>query len=57
MCANESIAHEKFKQIFIKSEARNAQVSIKIDGRLPIIPVRAIENEELKTLSKSKESC
>ena len=43
--ANESIAHEKFKNIFIKSEARNAQVSIKIDERLPVIPVRAIENE------------
>ena len=42
---NESIAHEKFKNIFIKSEARNAQVSIKIDERLPVIPVRAIENE------------
>ena len=45
VCANESIAHEKFKEIFIKSEARNAQVSIKIDERLPVIPVRAIENE------------
>tara|TARA_Y100000991_G_C21923254_1_gene327466 strand:- start:271 stop:1137 length:867 start_codon:yes stop_codon:yes gene_type:complete len=45
VCASESIAHEKFKKIFIKSEARNAQVSIKIDERLPVIPVRAIENE------------
>ena len=45
VCADESIAHEKFKNIFIKSEARNAQVSIKIDERLPVIPVRAIENE------------
>ena len=45
VCADESIAHEKFKNIFIKSEARNAQVSIKIDERFPVIPVRAIENE------------
>ena len=45
LCADESIAHEKFKNIFIKSEARNAQVSIKIDERLPVIPVRAIENK------------
>ena len=44
VCANESIAHEKFKNIFIKSEARNAQISVKIDERLPVIPVRAIEN-------------
>ena len=44
VCANESIAHSKFKNIFIKSEARNAQISVKIDDRLPVIPVRAIEN-------------
>ena len=54
VCANESIAHEKFKQIFIKSEARNAQVSIKIDGRLPIIPVRAIENEATENFIKEQ---
>ena len=44
VCANESIAHSKFKNIFIKSEARNAQISVKIEDRLPVIPVRAIEN-------------
>ncbi|MEC8265260.1 MAG: nitronate monooxygenase [Pseudomonadota bacterium] len=54
VCANESIAHEKFKQIFIKSEARNAQVSIKIDERLPIIPVRAIENEATENFIKEQ---
>ena len=48
VCADESIAHEKFKNIFIKSEARNAQVSVKIDERLPVIPVRAIENNATK---------
>ena len=48
VCATESIAHENFKKIFIKSEARNAQVSIKLDERFPIIPVRAIENSATK---------
>ncbi len=44
VCSNESIAHENFKNIFIKSEARNCKVSVKLDDRLPVIPVRAIEN-------------
>ena len=43
VCAEESIAHKNFKELFIKSEARNAQVSIKLDERFPVIPVRAIE--------------
>ncbi len=48
VCATESIAHENFKKVFIKSEARNAQVSVKLDERFPIIPVRAIENSATK---------
>ena len=44
VCSHESIAHEKFKEIFIKSEARNCKISVKLDNRLPVIPVRAIEN-------------
>ena len=44
VCSHESIAHDKFKEIFIKSEARNCKISVKLDNRLPVIPVRAIEN-------------
>ena len=44
VCSHESIAHENFKDIFIKSEARNCKISVKLDNRLPVIPVRAIEN-------------
>ena len=56
VCASESIAHEKFKKIFIKSEARNAQVSIALDERLPVIPVRAIENKATQEfLEKQKD--
>ena len=48
VCATESIAHIKFKEAFIRSEARNSKVSIQLDDRLPVIPVRAIENEASK---------
>ena len=48
VCANESVAHANFKEVFIKSEARNAQVSARLDDRFPIIPVRAIENNATK---------
>ena len=45
VCAKESIAHKNFKDIFIRSEARNAQVSIQLDERLPVIPVRSLNNK------------
>ena len=45
VCANESIAHENFKNLFIKSQARNTTVSIQLDPNFPVIPVRAIENK------------
>ena len=48
VCATESIAHENFKNVFIKSDSRNAQVSVQLDERLPVIPVRAIANEASK---------
>ena len=48
VCSAESVAHKNFKEIFIKSEARNCQVSIKLDNRFPVIPVRAIENNASK---------
>ena len=47
-CSEESIAHKNFKEVFVKAEARNAQVSVKIDDRFPVIPVRAIENNATK---------
>jgi enoyl-[acyl-carrier protein] reductase II len=48
VCATESIAHPNFKQIFIKSSARDAIPSVQVDPDLPVIPVRAIENEATK---------
>ena len=56
VCAKESIAHKNFKDIFIRSEARNAQVSIQLDERLPVIPVRGLNNKASKIfIEKQKE--
>jgi enoyl-[acyl-carrier protein] reductase II len=45
VCASESIAHPRFKQAFIRAAARDAQPSVQIDPRFPVIPVRALQNE------------
>lgn len=44
-CATESIAHPDFKKAFFRASARNAIASVQIDPRLPVIPVRALENK------------
>ena len=55
VCSEESIAHENFKNIFIKSEARNCQISVKLDDRFPVIPVRAIQNNaSIKFIEEQK---
>jgi enoyl-[acyl-carrier protein] reductase II len=46
VCANESIAHANFKKAFIRASARDAVLSVQIDPRLPVIPVRALKNKE-----------
>jgi enoyl-[acyl-carrier protein] reductase II len=45
VCARECVAHPRFKQAFIRAEARDAIASLQIDPRFPVIPVRAITNE------------
>ena len=47
VCADESIAHANFKKAFIRASARDAVLSIQIDPRLPVIPVRALKNREM----------
>jgi enoyl-[acyl-carrier protein] reductase II len=44
VCANESIAHPRFKQAFLRAAARDAVPSVQLDPRFPVIPVRAIAN-------------
>ena len=46
VCATESIAHPNFKKMFIRASARDAILSVQIDARLPVIPVRALKNKE-----------
>ena len=43
--AEESIAHPRFKQAFLRSEARDAVLSQQVDPRFPVVPVRALAND------------
>lgn len=45
VCAHESIAHPAFKKAFIRANARDAVVTIQLDKRFPVIPVRALAND------------
>ncbi len=45
VCANESIAHDKFKKAFIRASARDAVPAVQLDPQFPVIPVRALQND------------
>lgn len=45
VCSDECIAHSNFKQLFLKSNARDAVPSTQVDPEFPVIPVRAIANK------------
>jgi len=47
VCAHECIGHPNFKKAFLRASARDAVLSIQIDPRLPVIPVRALKNQEM----------
>jgi enoyl-[acyl-carrier protein] reductase II len=42
--AEESIAHPRFKQAFLRANARDALPSVQLDARFPVIPVRGLVN-------------
>lgn len=44
VCATECQAHPAFKKAFIRANARDAVASVQLDSRLPVIPVRALQN-------------
>ena len=44
VCADESIAHPRFKKAFVHAAAREAVASVQVDPRFPVIPVRALAN-------------
>lgn len=54
VCAEESIAHENFKQLFIKSNARDAMPSVQVDPDFPVIPVRAIVNKATDAFTRTQ---
>ena len=43
--ARESVAHPRFKQAFVHARARDATISVQLDERFPVIPVRGLANE------------
>jgi len=43
--AEECVAHPRFKEAFIRAQARDAMPTAQFDASLPTIPVRAILNE------------
>ncbi|MEO5364106.1 MAG: nitronate monooxygenase [Magnetococcus sp. DMHC-8] len=45
VCATECIAHDNFKQAFIRAQSRDAVVTAQFDPILPVIPVRALANK------------
>jgi enoyl-[acyl-carrier protein] reductase II len=52
VCAEESIAHPSFKQLFIRSHARDAVPSVQVDPEFPVIPVRAIANRATEEFTR-----
>lgn len=46
--AQESIAHQNFKQAFFRANARDALPTTQLDERFPVIPVRALVNNGTK---------
>jgi enoyl-[acyl-carrier protein] reductase II len=52
VCAEESIAHDNFKQAFVKASARDAVPSVQIDPQFPVIPVRALNNAAARDFTR-----
>ncbi len=43
--SSESVAHDRFKQAFVRAAARDALPSVQLDERFPVIPVRGLVND------------
>ena len=57
VAAEECIAHDKFKQVFLKAKSRDAVVTAQFDPILPVIPVRAIVNEGTRDYNELQLKC
>lgn len=51
-CASESVAHDRFKQAFIRASARDAVPSVQLDPEFPVIPVRALRNDATREFER-----
>ncbi len=54
VCATEAIAHPKFKQAFLRANARDAVPTTQLDPRFPVIPVRALVNRGTQEFSEAQ---
>lgn len=54
VCATECVAHANFKELFIRSQARDAMPSVQIDPDFPVIPVRAIVNKASDAFTRTQ---
>ncbi len=52
--SEECVAHENFKAAFLKANARDAQLSVQLDPRFPVIPVRGIANKGTATFMEEQ---
>lgn len=52
VAAQECVAHPRFKEAFIKAQARDAMPTTQFDPCLPTIPVRAIVNEATEDFNR-----
>lgn len=53
-CAEESVAHEKFKKALLRGQARDAQISPQLDPEFPVIPVRALKNKATESFLQAQ---
>lgn len=52
VAAQECVAHPRFKEAFIRAQARDAMPTAQFDSMLPTFPVRAIVNEGTKDFNR-----
>jgi len=50
----ESIAHDAFKQAFIRASARDAVTSVQVDPQFKVIPVRALANAATQRFAETQ---
>ena len=54
VCAEESIAHARFKQAFVRGSARDAIPSVQVDPEFKVIPVRALANQATRLFTQTQ---